>query len=100
MFRSEVPRPEPHETELTGSWIREAGKFVPDDTAKRITILLRNWFNPVAEAGGGWERLLRDPSDGRLWELTFPKSGMHGGGPPALRVVSADVARAKYGIVV
>ena len=39
-------------------------------------------------SGGGWETLYRDPDDGRFWKLTFPKSYMHGGGPPALILVS------------
>ena len=40
--------------------------------------------------GGGWETLYRDPDDGRFWKLTFPKGHLHGGGPPALILVSID----------
>ena len=44
----------------------------------------------------GWETLYRDPRDGRLWELTYPQSEMHGGGPRRLHVLSRDEAAAKY----
>jgi hypothetical protein len=98
MSESKVLRPESHETELVGRWIRKEGKLAPDDTARRITALLRDWFKPVAEARSARETLLRDPSDGRLWEASYRKSRMHGG-PTTLRVVSEEVARKKYGIL-
>jgi len=84
----------PDETELVGRWKSQDGRMVADETAERITALVRYWLKPVS--GGGWERLLQDPSDGRFWEMTYPMSEMHGGGPPALRVISADGARGKY----
>jgi hypothetical protein len=49
---------------------------------------------------GAWETLYRDPSDGRYWERTYPSGELHGGGPPALRCMTADEARRKYGAVV
>jgi hypothetical protein len=36
-------------------------------------------------------------ADPAAWEHTFPNSGQHGGGPPALRCVSLEQARAAYG---
>jgi hypothetical protein len=98
MSGSKVLRPESHETELVARWIRKDGKAKPDDTARRITMLLREWFKPLAETKSGGERLLRDPSDGRLWEASYRKR-IHGG-PPTLRVISEEVARKKYGILV
>jgi|SRR5579863_1082471 len=100
MSDSYAVRPRPDETELVGRWIREEGNVVADDTAKRVTTLIRDWLEPVAGANRGWERLLRDPSDGRFWEVIYPQSEMHGGGPPTLRVVSGDDVRAKYGVEV
>lgn len=40
--------------------------------------------------------LYEDPVDGRLWEHSYPKGDMHGGGPPALTVITLESARAKY----
>ncbi|PSQ68200.1 MAG: hypothetical protein BRD29_04400 [Bacteroidetes bacterium QH_2_67_10] len=51
----------------------------------------------VGIADGGWSSLHFDPDDGRLWELTFPESHLHGGGPPVLHVISQEEAREKYG---
>jgi hypothetical protein len=54
----------------------------------------------LARSPDGWATLFRDPADGRLWEHTYPESDLHGGGPPALQVISPDDARAAYGIEV
>jgi len=53
----------------------------------------------VAITESGWETLYRDPRDLRLWELTYPQSEMHRGGPPMLRCLclSLEEAKAKYG---
>jgi Immunity protein 27 len=93
-----VVQPKPDEVELVGRWVFENGKVVADDTAKRIDVLVRDWLESVSQACGGWERLLRDPSDGRFWEITYPMSEMQGGGPPTLRVISDNVACSKYRI--
>jgi hypothetical protein len=29
----------------------------------------------------GWDTLYRDPATGALWEVIYPQSYMHGGGP-------------------
>ena len=36
------------------------------------------------EKVGGWEKLYRDPQDGRYWLLTYPFGELQGGGPPSL----------------
>jgi hypothetical protein len=51
MPASKVRRPEPHEMELIGRFIRKDGRLASDDTALRITALLRDWFKLVAEKG-------------------------------------------------
>ncbi len=33
----------------------------------------------------GWMMLYRDKETGQFWELDYPHSEMHGGGPPRLR---------------
>ena len=42
--------------------------------------------------------LYRDPNDNRLWELIYPQSEMHGGGPPELRNLTFNEARQKYDV--
>jgi hypothetical protein len=85
-----------NETEIAGEWIVVGGRIAADETTKRIEALVREHLEPVAVAGGGWEKLFRDPTDGRYWEQTFPRSEMHGGGPPKLAALSEQEARAKY----
>jgi hypothetical protein len=90
---------QPHETELVGEWVPgEAGGLVADETSKRIDWLIRTVLEKVADSPqwGAWETLFRDPRDGRLWERTYPRGEMHGGGPPRLALISADDAGAKY----
>ena len=45
---------------------------------------------------GAWEKLYRDLSDGRFWELTFPHGEMQGGGPKQLQFIPRDEAVDKY----
>lgn len=74
-----------------------------DATCERIHWLTQNWLVQVAyiREGGGWETLYQDPSDGRLWERTYPQSEMHGGGPPRLELLTPEQAAEKYnGVVV
>ena len=52
----------------------------------------------LASRAGGWISLYRDPEDNRLWELSYPQSEMHGGGPPLLRVVSRIDATVAFGL--
>jgi hypothetical protein len=85
----------PDETLLVGRWTWTPSGLVEDDVAMRIRAMLEGAL--VRVAGTDWEALYRDPRDGRLWELRYPQSEMHGGGPPTLRVIDRDRAREKYG---
>jgi hypothetical protein len=85
----------PDETDLVGGWEVAGKKVVGDETCERIQTLLREQLEKVA--GSGWDTLYRDLGDGRYWELTYPQSHMHGGGPPRLTNLSVDQAREKYG---
>lgn len=66
-------------------------------TSSRIFRLTENYLQKIID--NGWERLYIDPADNRLWELIYPKSEMHGGGPPLLRNIDRDMAISKYGII-
>ena len=89
---------QPSETELVGAWTKEGDSVRADPVCERIEILTSRHLEMVAtsSAAGGWETLYRDPLDGRYWEKIYPQSGLHGGGPPTLRVVPIEVAEKKY----
>jgi hypothetical protein len=44
----------------------------------------------------GWDALYADPATGKFWELTYPQSHLHGGGPRQLSEISSSAARVKY----
>ena|SRR5688572_8086782 len=87
------------ETELIGKWILEGGQVRADAACERIRWLTSQHLRKVAMSNqwGAWETLFQDPDDGRYWEETYPQSEMHGGGPPTLRSLSEEQAKAKYG---
>jgi hypothetical protein len=87
----------PEEVNLRGDWLVQEDRSVVGDAAEqRIEWLITQKLERLANDPSGWETLYRDPRDGRLWELTYPQSEMHGGGPRRLRVLSRDEAAAKY----
>jgi hypothetical protein len=88
----------PEESELVGQWKFDGRETRGDDACERIESLTANVLEQVAVGieYGAWETLFRDPADGRLWERTYPEGHMHGGGPPRLKVISEQDARAKY----
>ena len=87
----------PEEVDLRGDWVVKKGRSVVGDTTEeRIEWLITQKLQRIAKDWSGWETLYRDPQDGRLWELTYPRGEMHGGGPRRLRVISRDEAAAKY----
>ena len=84
------------ETLLKGRWLFDENGLCADDTAKRIGELTGSYLLEVARDSAGWDALYRDPADGRLWELTYPESNLHGGGPPQLRCVTPAQVSQKY----
>ena len=88
---------QPTETQLTGKWLSRDGRAVADETCERINELVRSHLRQLGRDASGWDVLYRDTDDGRLWELTYPQSELHGGGPPQLRCLAPDEARKKYG---
>jgi len=87
----------PEESDLAGAWLVEGDRVIADEVCQRIEILVEGRLQLIGSADGGWSRLYLDPADGRYWELTYPQSEMHGGGPPQLAHISADAAKIKYG---
>jgi hypothetical protein len=88
----------PDETEIRGAWTYQGGRAEADQTCRRIEELIQHPLREVGRDPSGWDVLFLDPSDNRYWELTYPESHLHGGGPPVLRHISQAEARRKYGI--
>lgn len=94
---------QPDETELVAGRFHEDYPGLKFDESERLFQLVNrkfdvfedirdriNWLtNEVLvlvgiEKVGGWEKLYRDPGDGRYWLLTYPFGELQGGGPPSL----------------
>lgn len=71
-----------------------------DENCRRIEELTQVYLHEVARDESGWDVLYIDSADGRFWELTYPDSESHGGGPPRLAWLSRDQAKEKYGDVI
>jgi len=84
------------ETLLEGRWQIENGRVVENPECRRIHDLISSYLILLGSSENGWEKLFRDPADGRYWELTYPHSYLHGGGPPLLQNISTADAKAKY----
>lgn len=87
---------QPHEQELIGRWIFREGRILADAVAERINVLIAGPLAKVASSEDGWTSLYLDRRDARLWELTYPESEMHGGGPPSLTHISVADAQQRY----
>ena len=89
------------ETKLVGEWLFDGEVVVANQTCKRIEWLIDEVLEKAATSDefGAWETLFRDKDDGRYWEQTYPKSEMHGGGPPSQVCISEAEARKKYRLV-
>jgi len=86
----------PSETTLVGEWYLADGRMQEDEICKRIKYLISSNLVKKATSDGGWSILYQDKSDKRYWELSYPQSEMHGGGPPTLMNISEKEAKAKY----
>lgn len=56
---------------------------------RRAAFLVGAYLVPVGQSSEGGATLFRDPTDLRLWELTYPNGASHGEGPPMLRCVES-----------
>lgn len=76
--------------------VSDGGNIVADDNCRRIEWLTATVLKKICSDYSGWETLYQNPEDGRYWELTYPESGYHGGGPPSLRNITGEMATTKY----
>jgi hypothetical protein len=89
---------QPDETDLRGQWIVDGESVRGDQTENRIRWLIDHRLDRLGSDPSGWDTLFRDRRDGRLWELTYPQSELHGGGPCRLSVITAADAARKYDV--
>jgi hypothetical protein len=80
---------------IEGKWIFEGQRVIADEACDEITSLLSKLL-PCGSTEDGWTRFYRDAETGVFWELTYPQSGLHGGGPPRLESHSLDELRRKH----
>jgi hypothetical protein len=86
------------ETEVTGEWRPVGGKMIAGDTYLAIHDLVSDQLVKRAVDSSGLYVFCREPQDTRLWELSYPQSEMHGGGPPELKCVSEIAPRWSFGV--
>ena len=86
------------ETEIIGQWSYTDGVVGEDANAQRIHWLLARHLTYLETEESGWQKLYVNPGDGQYWELSFPQSDLHGGGPPALTRIAKDAAQQRYNV--
>lgn len=91
-----MERLRPDETILQGGSVTIDGQVLRNPVSVRIDHLISNELIEVTTGDGGWSTLYRDPVDGRYWELSYPHSEMHGGGPRSLTHLSDEAVKNKY----
>jgi len=75
------------ETLIEGQWASSRGCALRDANCDRILALVQSYLRRL-ESRGGKGHFFKDPSDGRIWELSHPQHHLPGGGPPRLRQLS------------
>ncbi|MGJ0515579.1 MAG: Imm27 family immunity protein [Methylomicrobium sp.] len=91
-------KPSINEISLVGNWLEKDGSVVEDSVCERIHWLTDFYFEQIAVDGDNWSALYKNPDDRSYWELTYPKSYMHGGGPPTLQRISEVEAYKRYSL--
>jgi hypothetical protein len=84
------------ERQLKGGYDYASGHPEKDGVWERIDDLTTTYLRKLGSDPSGWDTLFQDPQDGRYWELVFPDSEYHGGGPPLLRSITTSEAVEKY----
>jgi hypothetical protein len=74
------------EKEIVGKWIFEDGKIIADSNCQFIKSMIENDLKEIKVSEDGWTKQYED-KNGIIWELTFPESDLHGGGPPKLTLI-------------
>jgi hypothetical protein len=86
-----------HDAQASGEMVQAQRDIGRRQMCREIDRLIAHHLDEVCHDETGWFILFRDRRDGRLWELSFPQSHMHGGGPPQLTTVDVAEARSRFG---
>lgn len=71
------------EKEIIGKWVFKNGKVIADSNCKKIESMIKKELTKIGTSEDGWTTKYK-ASDGTVWELSYPESHLHGGGPPKL----------------
>jgi hypothetical protein len=71
------------EKEIIGKWVFKDGTMVADANCQLIDSMIKNDFEEIEYSKDGWTRRYKH-TNGSIWELSYPESHLHGGGPPKL----------------
>jgi len=85
------------ENKIVGKWILKDGKIIGDKNNQLIEQMIENELVEISRKDGGWTVLYKSSIDNNYWELTFPQSELHGGGPKTLERLSFEDISTKYG---
>jgi|GEM_PF-2552771 len=87
-----------NETIIDSNWTNPSNHLTKEKASEiknRIDWLINNYLEKLAAID--WTVLYIDRNDNRFWELTYPKSYMHGGIPLLLKNIDEETALSKYG---
>lgn len=84
--------PRPDETRVAGRWVVTQDGVGPDEVEQSVELLIAHHFAKQGQSDEGWSALYRDPADARLWQLSYPESGLHGGGPRVLTCTPGPIS--------
>lgn len=81
---------------ITGKWIKEGKNIIKDSNCALIKKKLTNDLIKVAISIDGWDILFKGRNFDLYWELTYPQSELHGGGPARLESFNYNEIKNKY----
>ena len=88
-----------NDIQIVGTWTFKNGEIIADKNCKRIEYLINSELKKVSSNESGWSTLYLDSQYNNYWELTYPESEMHGGGPPKLeKVTDLNMLNKKYNL--
>lgn len=76
-----------HPTDLHDLWSFENGEVVNRGDGAAINDLLATKLEKIGTHDEGWTTIYRHRETQQVWELSYPQSEMHGGGPRRLRLI-------------